>query len=95
MVKIALIYEERRKNTMATLASAKAKYARKTGPGSAAVSAYNAAKGRMVQNYSSGVARFLGGAPAAHVVASYQAGVSAAQYNGGDPNLIGVMLGMT
>ena len=71
---------------MATIATAQAKYARKTGPGSSAVASYNAAKGRMTQNYSAGVARFLGGAPAAHIVSSYQAGIAAAEYRGGDPD---------
>lgn len=70
---------------MATLQSAQAKYARKTGPGSSAVAAYNAAKGRMTSNYSAGVARFIGGAPAAHIVSAYQAGIAAAEYRGGDP----------
>jgi len=69
---------------MATMASAQAKYARKTGPGSGAVAKYNAAKGRMVANYSSGVASFLGSAPAAHIVAAYRAGIEAADYRGGD-----------
>lgn len=71
---------------MATMASAAEKYRRKTGPGSPAVANYNAAKGRMTQNYSSGLARFLGSAPAAHVVQSYQAGIAAANYTGGDPD---------
>ncbi len=80
---------------MATLASAKEKYARKTAAGAAK---YNAAKPRMASNYASGMARFLGGPPAGHVVASYQAGINAAQYRGGDPdkwerNLRAAMLG--
>lgn len=70
---------------MATIASAQEKYARKTGPGSPAVSNYNAAKGRMSQNYVRGVTEFLGGAPSAAIVQSYQAGVAAANYRGGDP----------
>ncbi len=83
---------------MADIASAKAKYARKTGPGSPAVSKYNAAKGRMAANYSSGVARFLGASPRSEIVAAYQAGINAAQYRGGDPdkwerNLRAAMLG--
>lgn len=68
---------------MATLQSAKEKYARKT---SAAGPKWAAAKGRMSANYSSGIARFLGSAPAGHVVAAYQAGINAAQYRGGDPD---------
>ena len=67
---------------MATLESAQAKYARKTAQGAAA---YNAAKGRMVANWSAGMSRFLGGPVAGHVQASYQAGVAAAQYRAGDP----------
>jgi len=71
---------------MATMASAKEKYTRKTGPGSPAVAKYNNAKGRMVSNYSSGLTSFLGSPPAAHVVASYRAGIEAAAYRGGDPD---------
>jgi len=83
---------------MATIQSAKEKYARKTGPGSSAVAKYNAAKGRMTANYGAGMSRFLGGSPAGHVLASYSAGISAAQYRGGDPdkwerNLRAAMLG--
>ncbi|MDP2663356.1 MAG: hypothetical protein Q8R28_21785 [Dehalococcoidia bacterium] len=70
---------------MATLASAQEKYARKTGPGSSAVQNYNAAKGRMTQNWTRGMSEFLGGAPAASVTQSYQAGIAAANYRGGDP----------
>lgn len=81
---------------MATIQSAREKYARKTGAQGAA--AWNAAKGRMVNNYSAGVARFLGGPPAGHIVQAYQAGIAAAQYRGGDPakweaNLRAKMLG--
>lgn len=71
---------------MATMGSAKAKYARKTGPGSPAVGKYNAAKARMPNNYSAGLASFLGQAPAAHVLAAYRAGIEAADYRGGDPD---------
>ncbi len=67
---------------MATIESAKAKYARKTAAGAAA---YNAAKGRMVGNWTAGMSRFLGGPPAGHVQQAYQAGVAAAQYRAGDP----------
>lgn len=63
--------------------TAREKYARKTAN---AAAAYNAAKGRMVQNYTAGVARFIGASPAAHIVSNYQAGVQAAQYRGGDPD---------
>ncbi|RJO60346.1 MAG: hypothetical protein C4542_09650 [Dehalococcoidia bacterium] len=68
---------------MPTLESAKAKYARRTANGAAA---YNAAKGRMASNYSSGIQRFIGAPPAAHIVSSYQAGIQAAQYRPGDPD---------
>ncbi len=83
---------------MADIASAKAKYARKTGPGSLAAAKWNAAKGRMQANWGSGMARFLGGSPRAEVVSAYQAGINAAQYRGGDPdkwerNLRAAMLG--
>jgi len=67
------------------MASAQEKYARKTGPGSPAVQNYNAAKGRMVQNYGRGLAEFLGGAPSGSVIQAYQNGIAAAQYRGGDP----------
>jgi len=67
---------------VATLASAKEKYARRM---AGAAAAYNAAKPRMTSNYAAGVARFLGSPPAAHIVAAYNAGVNAAQYRGGDP----------
>jgi hypothetical protein len=71
---------------MADMASAKAKYARKTGPGSPAVSNYNAAKGRAAANWSGGMARFLGSPVSASRTAAYQAGLSAANYQGGDPD---------
>lgn len=67
---------------MATIQSAKEKYARKTG--TTGVSNYNAAKGRMPGNYAAGLQRFLGRPVAGSVLASYQAGISAAQYRGGD-----------
>lgn len=69
---------------MATLQSARQKYERKTGPGSPAIAKYNAAKGRMVQNWTQGMSRFLGGAPSGAVTQSYQAGIAAAEYRGGD-----------
>ena len=83
---------------MATIASAREKYARKTGPGSPAVSKWNAAKGRMVANWGRGMSEFLGGAVRGDVAASYQAGIQAATYRGGDPtkwetNLRAAMLG--
>ena len=68
---------------MATLQSAKEKYARKM---QTAAAAYNAAKGRMAANYSAGLAQFLGRPPAGHIVSAYQAGINAAQYRGGDPD---------
>lgn len=67
---------------MATLQSAKEKYARRM---AGAAAAYNAAKGRASANYAAGVARFLGSQPAGHIVSAYQAGINAAQYRGGDP----------
>jgi hypothetical protein len=68
---------------MATIQSAKAKYARKTANGAAA---YNAAKGRMSTNYAAGLARFAGRPPSGQVVSNYQAGINAAEYRGGDPD---------
>lgn len=67
---------------MATLQSAKEKYARKT---ASAAGKWNAAKGRMQSNYAAGVQRFLGASPSGRVVANYQAGINAATYRGGDP----------
>ena len=69
---------------MATLASAREKYARKTGTTGAAN--WNAAKGRMASNYAAGLAEFGGASPNPAVVAAYQAGINAAQYRGGDPS---------
>lgn len=80
---------------MADIASAKAKYARKTAN---AAAKWNASKGRMAANWSSGMARFLGGAPNSIVTSNYQAGINNATYRGGDPdkwerNLRAAMLG--
>lgn len=71
---------------MATLASAREKYARKTGPGSPAVAKFNAAKGRMKTNFRSGMNHFMGQPVSGAVAAAYDAGVDAAQYGGGDPD---------
>ena len=71
---------------MATMSSAKEKYARKTGPGSPAVSKYNAAKARMGGNWRRGMAEFLGAPVNPAVAASYDAGISAANYTGGNPD---------
>ncbi len=68
---------------MATLQSAMEKYARKTAQGAAA---WNAAKPRMAANYARGMQEFFGAPISGHVAASYQAGVNAGQYRGGDPN---------
>ena len=71
---------------MATIASAKAKYARKTGPGSPAAQKYDAAKGRMTPGFVQGVTDFLGRPPSPMVVSAYTAGINAAQYHGGNPD---------
>lgn len=63
--------------------SGKAKYARKTGASGAAK--YNAAKGTMPGRWAEGL-RAAGVSPGPIATASYQAGVSAAQYRGGDPD---------
>ena len=81
---------------MATLASAQEKYARKTG--TTGVANWNAAKGRMSANWGPGMARFLGAPVAGSVQSSYQSGINAAQYRGGDPakwarNLVAKMTG--
>ena len=67
-----------------SISAAQEKYARKTGTTGAAN--WNNAKGRMVNNYAKGVSEFIGGAVSPAVTASYQAGISAAQYRGGDAN---------
>ena len=69
---------------MATMASAREKYARKTAPGGPGEARYNAAKGRMVAGWQAGLQRF-GITPGPISTQSYQAGVAAAQYRGGDP----------
>jgi hypothetical protein len=69
---------------MATLASAKAKYARRTAPDTGGAR-WERAKGRMVANYQAGLARFLGRAPAADIVRAYQDGIATAQYRS-DPD---------
>lgn len=66
-----------------SISESKAKYARKTAAGAAK---WNAAKGRMSQNYASGVARWLGQSPSGTVVSNFQAGIAAANYRGGDPD---------
>lgn len=66
-----------------SIQSAAEKYARKTGTTGAAN--WNAAKGRMAQNYSQGVSEFIGGPVAGTIVQAYSAGIAAAQYRGGDP----------
>lgn len=69
---------------MATMASAKQKYARRTGPGSPAVSKYNASKARMKGNYRAGMNRLLGTPVNPSVAAAYDQGIDAAEYRGGD-----------
>ena len=71
---------------MATLASSKAKYARKTGPGSPAVAKWNNAKSRMGSNWREGMSRYFGTPVRADVAAAYDAGIAAAEYRGGDPD---------
>lgn len=68
---------------IATLQSAKEKYARKM---ATAATNWNAAKPRMTSNWASGMSSFLGAPVAGHIVSSYQAGINAAQYRGGDPD---------
>lgn len=81
---------------MATLQSAREKYARKTG--TVGVQNYNAAKSRMPSNYAAGLSRFFGRPVKGEVLSSYQAGIDNAQYRGGDPekwerNLVAKMCG--
>lgn len=66
------------------IAEGEAKYARKTGPGSAAAAKYDSAKGRMVANWQAGLSA-AGAAPGPLTTQAYQAGISSAQYRGGDP----------
>lgn len=65
-----------------SVATGKEKYARKT---AAAADKWNAAKGRMVQNWQAGMAE-AGLTPGPMTTAAYQAGISAAQYRGGNPD---------
>lgn len=67
---------------MATLQSAQEKLGRKA-PSMAAN--FNASKGRAVGRYGTGMSRFLGAPVAANILASYQAGMSAATYRAPDP----------
>lgn len=68
---------------MATLASAKAKYARRTSnPQAAERWKRNSSSAR----YAEGMGRFLGRGIAGDRVSSYQDGINAAQYRGGDPD---------
>lgn len=68
---------------MATLQSAKEKYARKM---ATAASNWNAAKPRMSSNWSSGMSQFLGSPVSGARTAAYQAGINSANYRGGDPD---------
>jgi len=68
---------------MATIASAREKYARKTAPGGPGEQKWNAKKGMMPGRWSAGLARF-GINPGPLAMQSYQAGIAAAQYRGGD-----------
>ncbi len=63
------------------LAEAKAKYARKTAN---AGGSWDAAKGRMKQNWGEGLRRF-GTPPGPRRTAAYNAGIDAATYKTGDP----------
>jgi hypothetical protein len=67
-----------------SVASGREKYARKTGPGSAAAAKYDAAKGQMVANWQAGLSA-AGAPPGPLTTQAYQAGISAAAYHGGDP----------
>lgn len=67
------------------IASGKDKYARNTGPGSAAAGKYDSAKATMVADWQAGLSA-AGQAPGPLTTQAYQAGISAAQYKGGDPN---------
>ena len=68
---------------MATLESAKNKYARKA---SNAANNYNAAKSRMKSNWARGMSDFLGAPVSGHRVTNYSNSIDAAQYRPGDPN---------
>lgn len=71
-------------STIATVASARDKYTRKTGPGGPGAANYNAAKARMPGAWVEGMSRF-GMAPGPNSQQAYQSGIAAAQYRGGDP----------
>ncbi len=65
------------------VASGKEKYRRKTAPGGIGEAKYNASKGQATQNWSRGLAE-AGQAPGPITTQAYQAGISNAQYRGGD-----------
>ncbi len=69
---------------MGSIESGKAKYARKTGPGSSAAAKYNAAKGSMPARWAEGLAR-AGVTPGPITSSNYQSGIGGAEYRGGDP----------
>lgn len=80
---------------IATLQSAKEKYARRM---TNAAANWNAAKPRMSSNWSQGMSAFLGGPVSSTRVSNYQNGINSAQYRGGDPdkwerNLRAAMMG--
>lgn len=68
---------------MATIASATEKLRRKSG---SMATNFDASKGRAVQNYGSGVARFIGQQPSGPILQAYQTGMAAAVYRAPDPD---------
>lgn len=69
---------------MATIESGGQKYARKTAPGGPGEAKWNAAKGSMPARWVAGLQR-AGITPGPISQQSYQSGIAAAQYRGGDP----------
>ena len=68
---------------IATLASAKANYARKMAN---AAGNWNAAKGRMKSNWGTGMSNFLGAPVSSVRLSNYSSSIDAAQYRAGDPD---------
>lgn len=68
-----------------SIATGKARYARKTGPGGIGAAKYDAAKARMPGAWVEGL-REAGITPGPLSQQAYQQGISAAQYRGGNPD---------
>ena len=74
-----------------SIASGKEKYQRKA---ATAKAKYDAAKASMPGDWAAGLSA-AGVTPGPISTQAYQAGIAAAQYRAGDPEFLGVALGMT